>query len=55
MVKDLAPLFGGPTGNGLRTVIDLSVDNELRAHEVKPYLTARQTGYAVADALTDGH
>jgi hypothetical protein len=55
MVKELAPLFGGPTGNGLRAVIDLRVDNELRAHEVKPYLTARQTGYAVAAALTDGH
>ena len=42
-VKDLAPLF-----NGVR---DIRVANEALAHDVVPYLTARETGAAILEAL----
>jgi hypothetical protein len=45
-VKRLAPLFAG-------SVNDVSVNNEAKAHEVRPYLTARETGTAVLMALYD--
>jgi hypothetical protein len=43
-VKQLAPLFGP----GVR---DVMVSNEAKAHDVLPYLTARETGQAVREAL----
>jgi hypothetical protein len=42
--KNLAPLFGDQ-------VNDVLVHNGSKAHDVKPYLTAAQTGRAVADGL----
>ena len=44
LVKELRPLFGAAVG-------DLTVDNEARAHDVTPYLTARETGEALAAGL----
>jgi pimeloyl-ACP methyl ester carboxylesterase len=44
LVKQLAPLFGG-------RVQDLLVDNGSKAHDVSPYLTAVQTGRAIAEGL----
>jgi pimeloyl-ACP methyl ester carboxylesterase len=44
LVKQLGPLFGG-------RVQDLIVDNGSNAHDVSPYLTAVQTGRAVAEGL----
>lgn len=44
LVKNLAPLFG--TG-----VQDLLVNNGGKAHDISPYLTAVQTGYAIAEGL----
>lgn len=46
LAKELAPLFG----DGVR---DVRVHNGARAHDVRPYLTARETGRAVADALRE--
>jgi hypothetical protein len=44
LVKDLRPQFG-------RQVKSLTVSNGARAHAVSPYLTARETGAAIAAAL----
>ena len=44
LVKELAPLFG----DGVK---DLLVYNGSRAHDVSPYLTAAQTGHAIAAGL----
>lgn len=44
LVKQLAPLFGD-------RVQDLLVDNGSKAHDVSPYLTAVQTGSAIAEGL----
>ncbi|MFG5723073.1 hypothetical protein [Streptomyces murinus] len=44
LVKDLGPCFGSRVRN-------LMVDNGARAHDIQPYLTARATGVAVAEAL----
>ncbi len=44
LVKQLAPLFGGQ-------VHDLLVDNGSKAHDVLPYLTAVETGRAIAEGL----
>jgi pimeloyl-ACP methyl ester carboxylesterase len=44
LVKRLAPSFGD-------RVQDLVVDNGSRAHDVLPYLTAVQTGHAIAEGL----
>lgn len=45
LVKQLAPLFGD-------RVQDLLVDNGSKAHDVSPYLTAVQTGSAIAEGLS---
>ena len=42
--KRLASFFGGK-------VVDIGVDNGATAHDVKPYLTAPETGRAVLDGL----
>ncbi len=42
-VKDLAPLFKG--------VRDIRVANEALAHDVSPYLTAKETGASISEAL----
>ncbi|MDW4910782.1 hypothetical protein RB628_37045 [Streptomyces sp. ADMS] len=47
LAKELAPSFG----DGIR---DLSVHNGAKAHDVRPYLTARETGQAIAQALRSG-
>lgn len=44
LAKELGPSFGD-------RVRDLRVHNGARAHDVRPYLTARETGHAVAEAL----
>jgi hypothetical protein len=44
LVKRLAPLFGD-------RVQDLLVNNGSKAHDISPYLTAAQTGHAVAEGL----
>ncbi len=44
LVKRLAPLFG-------ERVNDLLVNNGSKAHDVSPYLTAAQTGHAIAEGL----
>jgi pimeloyl-ACP methyl ester carboxylesterase len=44
LVKRLAPLFGD-------RVQDLLVNNGSNAHDVSPYLTAVQTGHAIAEGL----
>jgi pimeloyl-ACP methyl ester carboxylesterase len=44
LVKRLAPLFGG-------RVQDQLVDNGAKAHDISPYLTAVQTGRAIAEGL----
>jgi pimeloyl-ACP methyl ester carboxylesterase len=44
LVKRLAPSFGD-------RVQDLLVDNGSKAHDISPYLTAAQTGYAIAEGL----
>ncbi|WP_046502535.1 hypothetical protein [Streptomyces odonnellii] len=45
LVKQLAPSFGG-------RVSDVPVHNGAKAHDVRPYLTARETGRAIGQALT---
>ncbi|WP_399087899.1 hypothetical protein ACGH2B_12155 [Streptomyces sp. BBFR2] len=47
LVKTLAPRFGG-------RISDLSVHNGAAAHDVRPYLSARETGQAIAEALAPG-
>jgi hypothetical protein len=44
LVKQLAPLFGD-------RVQDLLVNNGSKAHDISPYLTAAQTGHAIAEGL----
>lgn len=44
LAKELAPVFG-------HRVNDILVHNGARAHDVRPYLTARETGQAIASAL----
>jgi hypothetical protein len=44
LTKSLAPLFGG-------RITDILVHNGARAHDVRPYLTARETGKAIAVGL----
>jgi len=46
LVKELAPLFGA-------SVRDMRVSNGATAHDVRPYLTARENGGAIAEALRD--
>ncbi|MFG2629690.1 hypothetical protein [Streptomyces sp. NPDC048473] len=48
LTKELAPSFGD-------RIRDLLVHNGAKAHDVSPYLTARETGMAMADALRDGN
>jgi hypothetical protein len=45
LVKKLGTLFGN-------NVIDIRVSNGARAHDVSPYLTAAETGQAIAAGLT---
>jgi hypothetical protein len=44
LVKELSPLFGGD-------VTDWLVHNGAKAHDAKPYLTAEETGRAIASGL----
>ncbi|MEU6143996.1 hypothetical protein ABZ848_27045 [Streptomyces sp. NPDC047081] len=44
LAKELAPVFGA-------RVTDVLVHNGAKAHDVRPYLTARETGHAIAVAL----
>ena len=44
LLKKLRPLFGD-------RLVDVRVDNGSRAHDVGPYLTARETGAAILDGL----
>jgi len=46
LVKQLSPLFGG-------RVSDWLVYNGAKAHDAKPYLTAEETGRAIASGLGD--
>jgi hypothetical protein len=46
LVKQLRPLFG-------QRVEDLRVHNGAKAHDIGPYLTAKETGRAIAAALAD--
>lgn len=45
LIKRLRPLFGDP-------VVDFRIDNGAKAHDVKPYLSAIETGRAIAAGLT---
>jgi hypothetical protein len=45
LIKRLAPLFG-------EDVEDMVVHNGAKAHDIRPYLTAVETGRAIADGLT---
>lgn len=45
LVKRLGPLFGDQ-------LVDVRIDNGATAHDILPYLTAAETGKAVADGLT---
>jgi hypothetical protein len=47
LTKELAPSFG-------ERVSDLPIHNGAKAHDVRPYLTAEETGRAVADGLGKG-
>ncbi|MFE7125172.1 hypothetical protein [Streptomyces sp. NPDC057617] len=47
LAKELAPSFGD-------RIRDLLVYNGTKAHDVRPYLTARETGQAIAEALRSG-
>lgn len=42
--KQLGPVFGGP-------LVDVSIDNGAKVHDIMPYLTALETGQAIADGL----
>lgn len=46
LVKELAPWFGDGT-----QVLDVPVHNGSHAHDITPYLTARETGRAIAGGL----
>jgi hypothetical protein len=46
LVKELRPRFG-------ERLEDLRVHNGAKAHDISPYLTARETGRAIAAALAD--
>jgi pimeloyl-ACP methyl ester carboxylesterase len=46
LVKELRPQFG-------QRVQDLRVDNGAKAHDVRPYLTAKETGHALAAFVGD--
>jgi hypothetical protein len=46
LTKALGPMFSG-------TIEDYSVNNDANAHDVKPYLTAAETGRAIAAGLAD--
>ena len=46
LVKQLSPLFGG-------RVSDCLVYNGAKAHDAKPYLTAEETGHAIASGLDE--
>jgi hypothetical protein len=46
LVKDLRPQFGERVGNQL-------VHNGATAHNIRPYLTAKETGHAIAAGLGD--
>ncbi|MFE4331593.1 hypothetical protein ACFRQM_19865 [Streptomyces sp. NPDC056831] len=48
LAKELAPSFGD-------RIRDVLVHNGAKAHDVRPYLTARETGTVVADVLRDGN
>ncbi|MGP3966960.1 hypothetical protein [Streptomyces sp. 6N223] len=48
LIKTLAPHFGPPD------VRDVLVHNGAKAHDVRPYLTARETGGAIAAGLRHG-
>jgi hypothetical protein len=43
-LQELAPAFG-------RRVDDVPVHNGAKAHDVRPYLTARETGLVIGKAL----
>ncbi|MBP2330009.1 hypothetical protein JOF56_010394 [Kibdelosporangium banguiense] len=45
LTKNLAPLFE-------RSVVDVLVQNGAKAHDIRPYLTAAETGSAVLSGLT---
>ncbi|KVX08750.1 hypothetical protein WL02_27305 [Burkholderia ubonensis] len=47
LVKDLGPLFSHPE----LSVSDLSINNGATAHDIAPYLTAEETGHAIAAGL----
>jgi hypothetical protein len=49
LVKELGPLFDTFD----RHVQDIPVDNEATAHDAVPYLTAKETGHAIATGLAD--
>ena len=46
LVKDLRPQFGDRVGNEL-------VNNGATSHNIRPYLTAKETGHAIAASLGD--
>jgi hypothetical protein len=46
LAKRLQPLFGDP-------LQDLLIYNGASAHDLTPYLTARETGHAIASGLAD--
>jgi hypothetical protein len=46
LIKELGPLFGAE-------IHDVAVNNGAKAHDVRPYLTARETGAAIAAALEE--
>ncbi len=47
LVKELSPLFDG-------ALVDVAIDNGSKAHDIGPYLTARETGAAIAEGIADG-
>jgi hypothetical protein len=47
LVKELRPLFGV-------NVTDISVHNGAKAHDMRPYLTARETGKAIRHGIESG-
>ena len=49
LVKKLGPLFGGVLVDS--ELIDIRIHNGATAHDVKPYLTAAETGAAICHAL----
>jgi hypothetical protein len=49
LVKKLGPLFGGVLVDS--ELVDIRIHNGAKAHDVKPYLTAAETGAAICHAL----